>query len=899
MDYLEQLTGEAEHHGSGSFTSDLSRMQQVLGSFQLADPEEFVLAIVSAAVLNGSNWFRLESARGLLRLHWSEPSLDAEQLNGLLPSLGHPGTVLHELATGLLAARRLGSVSLQTGGGMVHFDGDHLIVSDHTHHGNCLTLRRPWWPRLIKGSRPTARLLKERARHAPLQITPQPPNPQVAVDLAWQTSNSPAHPISAHEWIELPPNPWGEGVLYFARADWQLIRHGVSYTIPAPIPGVTALWWSERLTVDLSRQFVVQGAEFKQWTAWLHDQLSETVLHRGLRQHFATLVATSRPSQLPTLLEAPIFRRADGNIACLRQIREEYLEHGWLPVVSYAMQIEWEPQRVLIVDHPHEKQLCTLFSNWINLDHLQGQINLPRLPNPEDYVVRMPFLQGRGEAGLRRYPDLHGFREFIQGEVIEERVAPEGLDAAREGKGQGAPPLGELYWTLKLMKFSGPFEHLERYHFLQMFVWLKFALQKKFTKEYARRHPVEVLFDPKSQVQVSHCRGLIRARELREIADRLDFDSHSGEKIPLTQLGQSVRYLTVGSLTGPKSAVRMPIGEAIALTVLFQPGSLEESPTASLSRPITNTALKLLRGATSPAQLLRRLFLYRECSAHQLLRVAGLLDQLAELPESDSTEDLQHLVDRAFTEMRSEERELSTAYLLVALAEEPSLGLNREQLLPLLLEWADYENIREHEELIFLFGADPKSNSAQILYRYYKLAWSHLCSGRWQEALELARTKLSLHPYKAAGLMVTGTSRCLMGDWEGGLLDFRQAAELDSNPSCATAVAEALLWLGRKDEAQAALPESDEQYALMTRAQLSGCPREQLLLAERIEQIGANYYFRLAELRGKAYHQLGDHEKARQQLTRFLEARVDNCTIYAFEERQQRARQLLQDCERR
>ena len=52
------------------------------------------------------------------------------------------------------------------------------------------------------------------------------------------------------------------------------------------------------------------------------------------------------------------------------------------------------------------------------------------------------------------------------------------------------------------------------------------------------------------------------------------------------------------------------------------------------------------------------------------------------------------------------------------------------------------------------------------------------------------------------------------------------------------------------------------------------------------------------ELRGQAYFQLGDYQKARECLARFLEARLDNSLLDMFEERQQRARELLLKCER-
>ena len=84
--YLEKLQADAEHHGSGVFSCDLNRMQRVLGAFQLASPEDYVLPVLAAAVLRGATWFRLEDSGGSTCLSWDGPALSLEQLQRLIPS---------------------------------------------------------------------------------------------------------------------------------------------------------------------------------------------------------------------------------------------------------------------------------------------------------------------------------------------------------------------------------------------------------------------------------------------------------------------------------------------------------------------------------------------------------------------------------------------------------------------------------------------------------------------------------------------------------------------------------------------------------------------------------------------------------------------------------------------
>ena len=100
--------------------------------------------------------------------------------------------------------------------------------------------------------------------------------------------------------------------------------------------------------------------------------------------------------------------------------------------------------------------------------------------------------------------------------------------------------------------------------------------------------------------------------------------------------------------------------------------------------------------------------------------------------------------------------------------------------------------------------------------------------------------------------------------------------------------------LGRLDEARATLKEDERQYGLVVRASLTESPEECLRLCDQAEKLGPEQYFELAEVRARAYLQLGQRELAQLQLLRFLEARPDNCLAEGLEQRLRAARETLE-----
>jgi len=186
------------------------------------------------------------------------------------------------------------------------------------------------------------------------------------------------------------------------------------------------------------------------------------------------------------------------------------------------------------------------------------------------------------------------------------------------------------------------------------------------------------------------------------------------------------------------------------------------------------------------------------------------------------------------------------------LAEEPSIraiGLKRERLLPLLLEWGEFEFRQEMEGLLPLV-TDQAEQSKNLKAH---LAMSALRSRRFEEACKIAADDID----PAFQLLIMGRAACLQGDWETSLKHFEAAVQASSEPVYAACVAKNLMWLGRIQEAREACPSNDEQFTMLIRAGLAETPEECLALCERIEAAGPDLYFELAERRGLAYHQLG------------------------------------------
>ena len=845
-------------------------------SQELARSDEYVLCVLSAAVRGGASWLKLEENRSRTRLTWDGAALDLELV---LPRLGRSDSPEAELAPALLAAARLGEVSLQSGPVRLNFRGKQpRFEAAAPTQFNSLTVRRPWWRWTAGGSR-ALELFHERARFATLRLQGAQAPERLSVELAVLVGGTCPDWFMTQERIVVPGGEWGHGLVYLKSVDWRVIRHGVTYVFPSPWPGIGLHWWCDRLPPDLSRRQLLPGPEWEAWLGWLHDLLAERLWDRPA--WVGPLLRASRHCRNERFLQAEMFRMADGSRTCLTVLRADYQEHGWLPVITRPALIDWEPQRVVLVQEPHEKALLQVFPNWLNLDYLDGVTDIPRLPVGEDYLVRVPLRKGKGEAGLRRYLDTIAFRERVDGSWESRRAHPFGVDLVREPRGAEVP-VGELYWTLKLMKTPEAFKAARTFHLLAMFALLRSLLAKQFASQYLKRHPLAVLLHPAHRVRVGHGRGRIGTPQLQAVAEELKFRLHSGEQVGLLNLCHRGPYrYTMSNLMGPPDALLLDIPTYGMLAALLRPGTLVAAEWSPAFLLVTTTAQWMLGEVAGPLQLIQRLLTYRRCSAYKVAEASGQLEHLLALASDSEPSQPEpwwpSLPLLAAFDMHARDRALNTAYLLLVTLRELGWEEAAGRLIPTMLDWAEYETIQEFQEIasIHPVGSQRRDNMLKLV------AHSWMRSRRLDEAREV------MSRLEQTDEVLWGTLECLDGNLEKGLEHFRTAKR-------PTDMAEVLMLLGRLDEARATLKEDERQYGLVVRASLTESPEECLRLCDQAEKLGPEQYFELAEVRARAYLQLGQRELAQLQLLRFLEARPDNCLAEGLEQRLRAARETLE-----
>ena len=92
-DEFERLMGELALEGrldsSGHFTIDFFKGSEKLRQYQLADPSQYILKLVQAAVASRADSIHVESDRSCLRFSYNGQPLRAEELEGLAESLLH------------------------------------------------------------------------------------------------------------------------------------------------------------------------------------------------------------------------------------------------------------------------------------------------------------------------------------------------------------------------------------------------------------------------------------------------------------------------------------------------------------------------------------------------------------------------------------------------------------------------------------------------------------------------------------------------------------------------------------------------------------------------------------------------------------------------------------------
>ncbi len=885
--YLAELQAAGQQTSNGAFTCDLRRMQEVLGRHQLARPEEYVLAVISAAVLQRANTFSLQQQGRVTRLSWDGPPLTPEQLQSLLPSLGQPRSALAELAVALLTAGRLGEVRLFSEGGEVRFSNRKLAMELRFQPGcgNTFELRRSGWRGWLPLSPPEIRLL-QRARRAPLRLSPSPrPVRTRSTPLALCFGHPPPHDFEAQEWVQLPHAPWGQGLLLLGTGPWEIVRDGISYYQPSATPGIQVLWWSDRFSLDLSRQQFVENDEFQEWKNWLLGQFAREVLARGMHCSYPWLIDQALRDPHSPLLEAPVFRRGDQSPMPLRTLRDFYAQQGWLPVVSRPMDIEWDPHCIVITQSKWELELRRVFPNWFQLDKLEGQVNIPRLPPEEEYLVRMPLLDPPGEAGLRAYPTF-AFRCREHGTWHERHLHPFGVDTSRSE--ESGLNLVALYACLhELVKRPGC-QDTAQWHILACFLWLQASLYKKLPLDGKKSHPLAVLLQPARQVRLGNPNGggSLTSSQLVALASRAHFRSERG-MVALADLLHRDRPVRISQCgwDPPLQDVSTDHWGCWALTLLLRENGVEAMEG---HLRLTSLAYRLLSAGGGPVALFRRLLLNPNTQAYQMLEESGRRAEW--LAATRSLADPQDALDSVVDFLRQEPLwpglSFNSPHLLLALCQQPSLqglGLHSDWLLPQLAARGQLEAAAEWRWLLAMPGQDAEGrNSVRAL-----LTECYESREEWDTVLQLCE----LLPGRQAFYRKAAVAH-RRGDFTTALGHLEKLQEFAPNASFLAWQAELLMLLGRRQEALARLPTESNSYADYVRSRLLDDPQQALdLLDSALTK--PHPVLDIWEQRGIRLAQLHRPQEARQSLARFLRARPDIYPRFNLLERQRQARQLV------
>ncbi len=471
---LEELRRQGSHHSSGSFTFDLEGALRRLGRYQLADPAHFVLRLVAVAVEGGATFFSLKG----LEMRWDGAPLERDELTGLFDRLlrGQEARSA-ELAVALIAARTLfPRIELETGTTRLRLERERLTLEDCPRGDNRLVLHGGGWLRRHRLPGRLKKLLAERCKLAPL------------ADRSLQASSAccvrfGAPPFGLPAQLALPATPWGTGYLLLgdgpARAP-EIYRSGVRFDSPwdPRCPGCSVYWWTDNLTLDISRGHLVEDEQFLAWRDFVAEQLIRAVLTRvTVPEPYLPLVGWLKVTNREPMRHLPILRRVNGARATLAEVGSQHATQGWLGV-SQAMWSEphggYDPGTILHLDLLAEELVD--IPGLIRMDALRDCRTSVRLPVDVDYLLRMPTSGVAGEVGLRNaMPDGAYFLHTPEGTRVHPDRCPSGLDvslADPEGEDKTSGSIFQLY--LNLLHAGGK-ARIRSAHMLEFLAFLALA----------------------------------------------------------------------------------------------------------------------------------------------------------------------------------------------------------------------------------------------------------------------------------------------------------------------------------------------------------------------------------------------------------------------------------------
>lgn len=305
---LEHWRSEGSLHSTGSFTLSWEHALEKLGEYSSSRSERYLVLLVSAAVAWRPRQIEISDDGFELRLQAVRAQVPVDDLE-VGPAL--PSGPQWDLLMAAKQALRFGAVLVEvryhgeTGNFAWSLGRKELTAGDlpQTPGLTVRVVRREerWGHKLYRlfsnfrgyaGMAPECREVDKQCEHSPVPITvnDQPVNrPYIPVYSPCQVVVGPVHPSQASiEFIteRESPGPW-RGVLSFVSGPLLFVVNGVTFPAPREVSRLSGIIWSEELSLDASREQVVQDAVFQNLLSRIEDYRARILSewHRGLTGH--------------------------------------------------------------------------------------------------------------------------------------------------------------------------------------------------------------------------------------------------------------------------------------------------------------------------------------------------------------------------------------------------------------------------------------------------------------------------------------------------------------------------------------------------------------------------------------------------------------------------------------
>ena len=632
-----------------------------------------------------------------------------------------------------------------------------------------------------------------------------------------------------------------------------MVVEGLSYPIPDPWPQLDVVWWSSAFPLDLTRTQLVQGTQLQDWKNRLAQQLSPVA---GPRHWKGVPLKVLIDHGGPEVWNAPWYQRTNGNIATLQELRQIYSHSGYLPIASLPGKYE-----AFLFPEGMPAELAEVFANWV-LIHEQ----FPRLPQGEDYLVKIPLPNGRGEVGLRAKPSLEQ-REWSDKGWKRVARQPFGLDIHATDY-QYSTALASIYACLQEREDHQSQAFL--FHVLSLLNYL--VTTRNITAASEVWTAKEFLLDHLGGVSVT------------ELAERACVRMLNGQIGCLQDVMNSWwHYLDLNS----------DRGYACDLVTYWLIRGLSEIPANYELH--SRKCHDILRPSAEP--LLARMLADPDCAAYKALEALCAKPLLASAAKALSSAPEDTILRAARQEVGHESHTMTTIHILLALLRiDPAVrewlqgaDVTRQSLLQVLPDWLETENLADLDSMETAF-------EGSLRIEWYRLKVEALLrASRFEDALKLAQKSAWEFPNQWQSSRLVGLATGFRGDFPAAYGYLEDSLQRGA-PGW---LVQDYLWMagilsGRSEMIQyipLQAPESAQGKIIAASLQLNPATREQSC---RDLLKTPNCPASVHEVLGNALADRGLQDEARKHWQLFLEARHDQLMEFDLPARQERIRAKLQ-----